>query len=274
LDWSAIKNLKSFSVLITSDNPSLSTKTHRISVNRIIGFISVYTLFIVFLVSVIFLFSPLRNSIATKSSALTNEERKLLDDLGRKLINLNNEVDNLRSTNQKLRKAIEQGDPSIISSPEKKSENGKNKIPASGNITFIINKLLAEFGFLGGRETGIFTRPINGFVSRDYDINKGHFGIDYVVKAGTPVYSAGNGYIVFADYTANDGYMMIIAHNNDYVTVYKHCSSLLKKTREIVEQGELIALSGNTGLLTNGPHLHFEVWKNGHAIDPKTVLVN
>jgi murein DD-endopeptidase MepM/ murein hydrolase activator NlpD len=210
--------------------------------------------------------------IATKSSALTNEERNMLEDLGQKLIRLNTEVENLRSTNQKLRKAIEMGDPSILNDPAKKDENsGKPK--AAGNITFILNKIFAELGWFG-HGSGIFTRPINGFISRDFDLGKGHFGIDFVVKTGTPVYSAGNGYVVFADYTANDGYMMIIAHSDEYVTVFKHCSSLLKKTREIVEQGELIALSGNTGLLTNGPHLHFEIWKNGQAIDPKTVLVN
>lgn len=272
MDLNSLKNIKSFSVLVTSDNPSLSTKTHSISIAKIVTFTALYSLVIALFVSMIFLFSPVRDMIATKSSALTKEERALIEELSRRLIFLNNEVENLRSTNQKLQKAIEMGDPSLIQSPDKKNTNGKTS-PAAGNITFIINKLLYESGLFSG-SSGIFTRPINGFISRDYDLKKGHFGIDFVVKTGTPVYSAGNGYVIFADYTANDGYMMIIAHSDDYITVYKHCSSLLKKTREIVEQGELIALSGNTGLLTTGPHLHFEIWKNGQAMDPKTVLVN
>lgn len=271
MDLNTLKNLKSFSVLVTSDNPSLSTKTHSISVARILAYVGVYTIVVAFLVSMVFLFTPVRDLIATKSSALTKEERALLEELGHKLIYLNNEVENLRSTNQKLKKAIEMGDPSIINTPDKQEESKKPKV--AGNITFIINKIFAELGWFVNNG-GIFTRPINGFISRDFDIGKGHFGIDFVVKTGTPVYSAGNGYVVFADYTANDGYMMIIAHSDGFVTVFKHCSSLLKKTREIVEQGELIALSGNTGLLTNGPHLHFEIWKNGQAIDPKTVLIN
>ncbi len=272
MDLNTLKNLKSFSVLVTSDNPSLSTKTHSISISRIITFVAVYTLFVALFVSMIFIFSPIRNMIATKSSALTKEERALLEELGSKLIFLNSEVENLRSTNQKLRKAIEMGDPSILNAPDKKEDNS-NKPKAAGNINLIINKIFADLGWFDS-STGIFMRPINGFISRDFDLSKGHFGIDFVVKTGTPVYSAGNGYVVFADYTANDGYMMIIAHSDEYVTVYKHCSSLLKKTREIIEQGELIALSGNTGLLTNGPHLHFEIWKNGQAVDPKTVLIN
>jgi murein DD-endopeptidase MepM/ murein hydrolase activator NlpD len=68
--------------------------------------------------------------------------------------------------------------------------------------------------------------------------------------------------------------MIIIVHPDDYITVYKHCSLLIKKERERVLQGELIALSGNTGEITTGPHLHFEVWKNGKPIDPKEILIN
>lgn len=93
-------------------------------------------------------------------------------------------------------------------------------------------------------------------------------GIDFVIKTGTPVYSAAGGYIVFADFTVNDGYMVIIAHSDGYITVYKHCSVLLKKARDIVSEGEMIALSGNTGELSTGPHLHFEIWKDGKPLGP------
>jgi murein DD-endopeptidase MepM/ murein hydrolase activator NlpD len=68
--------------------------------------------------------------------------------------------------------------------------------------------------------------------------------------------------------------MIIIAHPDGYMTVYKHCSVLLKKTRDIVSEGELIALSGNTGELSTGPHLHFEIWKNGKPLDPQNLLLN
>lgn len=279
LDFKKIKKLKklnSYSAVITSEDPSQSVKARRISIPVIIAGISVYSLIIAIIVSAVFLFTPLREKIATKSSALTNQERFLLEELGYKLTNLNSEVENLKTTNQKLKKAIELGDSTIIFDAPQTNKNHKNKISAGkatgGNLFYIVNRLLEEYGFT--RHSDLFTRPVNGFISRGFELKKGHLGIDYVVKTGTPVYAAGNGYVVFSDYTANDGYMVIVAHNDNYMTVYKHCSSLMKKTRDIVEQGELIALSGNTGLLTTGPHLHFEVWRNGQAIDPKTVLVN
>ena len=99
-------------------------------------------------------------------------------------------------------------------------------------------------------------------------------GIDFVVKSGTPVYASANGYVIFSDYTNKDGNMLIIGHPDNYITIYKHCSVLMKKERDTVIQGELIALSGNTGEITTGPHLHFEIWKDGQPIDPRTVLIN
>ena len=119
-----------------------------------------------------------------------------------------------------------------------------------------------------------FSKPADGFISRGFDPERGHMGIDFVIKTGTPVFAAANGYVIFADYTTKDGYMIILNHNNGYISVYKHCSVLLKRARETVLQGEVIALSGNTGEISTGPHLHFEIWKNGEPIDPKKVLIN
>ena len=68
--------------------------------------------------------------------------------------------------------------------------------------------------------------------------------------------------------------MIIINHSNDYISVYKHCSMLVKRAREVVAQGELIALSGNSGETSIGPHLHFEIWKNGQPVNPKKLLLN
>ena len=99
-------------------------------------------------------------------------------------------------------------------------------------------------------------------------------GIDIVTQDGTPVYASAGGLVVFSDYTTKFGYVVIISHSYNYITIYKHCSSVLKKERDIVEQGELIALSGNSGTNSSGPHLHFEIWRDGLAIDPESVLLN
>ncbi|MFA4923790.1 MAG: M23 family metallopeptidase [Ignavibacteriaceae bacterium] len=184
--------------------------------------------------------------------------------LNEKINFLVTEIDKLKKTNQNLKNAIYLADSSLIKKPvSEKKEIG-------GSVWSVFQDLFPE----PLQQTIIFHKPINGFVSRGFSANNGHFGTDFSVKVGTPIYSAANGYVVFADYTVNDGYMMIIAHSDDYITVYKHCSRLIKSTRDFVTQGELIALSGNTGKLTTGPHLHFEIWKNGFVIDAEKILAN
>jgi len=98
-------------------------------------------------------------------------------------------------------------------------------------------------------------------------------GLDIAVKENTPVYASASGYVVFAGYTVDEGYVIILNHSDGYLTIYKHCALLLKNERERVEQGELIAQSGNSGLHSSGPHLHFEIWKDGSVINPELVLI-
>jgi murein DD-endopeptidase MepM/ murein hydrolase activator NlpD len=93
------------------------------------------------------------------------------------------------------------------------------------------------------------------------------------VKNGTPVFASAGGFVVFSGYTNNFGHIIILSHSDGYLSIYKHCSVILKKEREFVKQGDLIAQSGNSGLATTGPHLHFEIWHNGMPIDPETILI-
>ena len=120
----------------------------------------------------------------------------------------------------------------------------------------------------------MFQKPVTGFVNQQFNPDRGHLGIDYGTKKGSPVCAAAGGIVLFADYTIDNGYMLIIQHDKDFISIYQHCSTLLKKTRDVVRQGEVIALSGNSGKNTTGPHLHFEIWQNGKPINPEKYLIN
>jgi len=115
--------------------------------------------------------------------------------------------------------------------------------------------------------------PTEGFVTQGFDPSRNHVGIDYATKTGTPVYAGTDGYIVFANWSYDDGNMIIVAHGGGYLTVYKHNQMLLKSSNSFVKRGELIALSGSTGQTSLGPHLHFEVWKDGVPQDPNEFLL-
>ena len=115
--------------------------------------------------------------------------------------------------------------------------------------------------------------PVEGFLARGFDASRGHYGLDVAVKEGTPIRAVGDGYVVFADWTNDGGYVVAVQHADGYLSVYKHNSRLLKRVGDRVRSREAVALSGNTGEITTGPHLHFELWRNGLAQDPRFYFV-
>lgn len=119
----------------------------------------------------------------------------------------------------------------------------------------------------------IFFRPTRGMVSSDFDANKKHFGIDIAASPNESVLATLDGTVIMATYTADTGYVIQVQHGQNLVSVYKHCGSLLKKVGDTVKAGEAIALVGNTGEKTTGPHLHFEIWNRGRALDPSKYIV-
>jgi len=113
-----------------------------------------------------------------------------------------------------------------------------------------------------------FIAPVRGEISAPFSMAKNHFGIDVVAPKNTAVRAAMDGYVFMADWTLETGNTIAIQHGNNVITFYKHNATLLKKTGSFVRAGEAIAIIGNTGDLTSGPHLHFELWYRGKAVDP------
>lgn len=110
--------------------------------------------------------------------------------------------------------------------------------------------------------------PVNGTISEGYNSKEKHFAVDIVVAKDTPVKATADGTVIFAEWTTETGYVVIIEHGYEMLSVYKHNASLTKQQGDLVKSGEVIAMAGNTGELTTGPHLHFELWNRGYAVDP------
>jgi murein DD-endopeptidase MepM/ murein hydrolase activator NlpD len=115
--------------------------------------------------------------------------------------------------------------------------------------------------------------PVAGFISQNFDPSKHHFGMDIAAKLGSPVGAATDGYVVYTGWSYEDGNMLILSHGSGYLTVYKHNAMVLKSMGSAVRRGEIVALLGSSGQTSSGPHLHFEVWKDGIPQDPKTLLL-
>lgn len=112
----------------------------------------------------------------------------------------------------------------------------------------------------------------SGFPTRDFNAETGHYGVDVAVPEGENIYSVGDGYVVWADWTQDGGYTIAVQHAGGYLSVYKHNQRLLKRRGDRVRAQEPVAVSGNTGAITTGPHLHFELWRNGLAQGPKSYI--
>ena len=120
--------------------------------------------------------------------------------------------------------------------------------------------------------------PIEGFITRGFrvsekGIGEDHAGIDIVAKEGSVVNASGDGIVLFSNWTYESGNFVIIDHGNGYLSFYKHNLKNIVVERQFVRRGEPIALLGNSGI-SSGPHLHFEVWKDGQPVDPRTLILN
>lgn len=119
----------------------------------------------------------------------------------------------------------------------------------------------------------IFYRPTRGMISEHFDAERKHFGTDIAASPKESVLATLDGTVVLSTYTAETGYLIEVQHNHDFISVYKHCGSLLKSEGDRVQAGEAIAVVGNSGALTTGPHLHFELWHKGRPVNPEKYIV-
>jgi murein DD-endopeptidase MepM/ murein hydrolase activator NlpD len=131
------------------------------------------------------------------------------------------------------------------------------------NISNRKNTSLTNFSFMA---------PVTGLVSSSFNQNSDHFGVDVTARKNTPIKTCMSGTVVFADWTTETGYVLLVQHTQEIISVYKHCSALLKKEGDYVQTGEAIAIIGNSGENTSGPHLHFELWHEGLPVNPENYI--
>lgn len=117
-----------------------------------------------------------------------------------------------------------------------------------------------------------FVAPVNGEISAGYNPGDSHLGVDILAPQNTPIKAVRDGVVFISEFTSSNGNVIGLQHDNNLVTFYKHNSQLLKKVGDRVRAGEAIAIIGNTGKLSSGPHLHFELWHEGAVVDPTLYL--
>jgi len=194
----------------------------------------------------------LENQMRVKDQFITNIQKVLIGEVDNDSLFINSE-------NSIVDKSIEPL-PAIDSQFRKDFEESE--------LTFlnVSNPVSQEL------EEQYFYSPIEGMVTTEFNIKEEHYGIDIVSKSNEPVKSVAEGTVIFADWTQESGNVIAIQHRGNIISVYKHNSALLKKVGNFVNSGQVIAIIGNTGEFTTGPHLHFEMWFNGNPVDPEEFI--
>ncbi len=269
------KLLHKYRLVILNEN----TFEEKISfkLNRLNVFVT-GTFFIIVLIgltTLLIAFTPLREYIpgysstklkrqATELTYKTDSLVTVLNYTNRYLDNvrlvLRGEIENNETTRDSLFERYQLDPSSVNLEPIEQDLRLREEVALEDKYN-LFERSLGDFG-------NVLFPPLSGTVSQEFDLEKQHYAIDVVAVEGSPVKAVGDGTVIFAEWTAETGYVILIEHANNLISVYKHNGSLTKVQGDLVKSGEVIASVGNTGQLTTGPHLHFELWQNGKPKNP------
>lgn len=132
--------------------------------------------------------------------------------------------------------------------------------------TDMLNETTADFDLVS------FYTPMEGIVTNHFNRAEKHYGTDIVSDRSSVIKTIANGTVIYSDWTVENGYTIGIQHSGNLLSVYKHNAVLLKETGDFVNAGDAIAIYGNSGSLSTGPHLHFELWHNGTPLNPEDYI--
>jgi len=239
-----------------------------LSVSLVISFLMILSTFL------LFSFTPLKEYVPGKTTLETQK----------KLINMSIKVDSLmvllegRDLYVNNLRTILNGGEFIEERVEGKEEGDNQNLNLNGSMEDSLFRLMVEEKSSGDYISTSssysinFLPPLNGEFTEKYDKNKGHFGVDIVSKKGEVISTVSDGVVVISDWTKETGFVIAVQHSEGFLSFYKHNSKLLKDVGEFVKNGDPISIIGNSGELTSGPHLHFELWKNGESVNPENYI--
>lgn len=218
-------------------------------------------------------FSQTEKALRQQAIAISQQVRMLQDSLNARDAQLN-----------QMKRAIFTGEDTILSESEPNQNgqtNSREEIKEPESLSDVNNMTGTDLSKNEIVLSGIFEEkpvfpasyPLDGTLTRGFDPQKGHFGIDIATKEGSPFKAIADGAVVNQNWSINYGWVLYIQHSDNIVTIYKHAKGLSKSIGDIVSKGDILGTAGNTGIISSGPHLHLEIWKNGIPQNPTSYLI-
>lgn len=183
------------------------------------------------------------------------------------LANLLNVLNDKVDTSSPVRNFSEETMSDTLRKLKKSEEDSLMRLQMEGTDRYELQET-NEKSFSAGIGSVAFFTPVKGSITTKFNTVQKHFGIDVVAGPNEVIKSCLDGTVVIANFTSETGYVIGVQHSNNIFTLYKHNSALFKTVGDFVKAGEVIAIIGNTGEFSTGPHLHFELWYNGSPVNP------
>ncbi len=277
-----IDKLKSkYRLNILNDQTFEEVWAMRLSRLNVIAFFGSAAILIVILVIALIAFTPIREFIPGYPDG--NTRRNIVIN-ALKADSLEHELKLWKDYYNNINNIIRGGEPlSVISKPDSSVKYKEIRFTRSVEDSLLRMQIeeneMYNLSVFDGRKTKsnisnmLFFTPVKGVVTSTFSLQLNHYGVDIVAAPNEPVVAVADGTVTLSTWTLETGYVLQIQHDDNLISVYKHNSQLLKKQGTRVKAGETIAIIGNSGELTTGPHLHFELWYNGNPIDPQKYIV-
>lgn len=278
--WERLKD--TYRLVVMNNETFEEVGSYRLSLLNVYTLISTFVVVVATLVVLAVYLTPLRETVPGYGKV---NESSMLFQLNQQIDQLEAELQTQTLYTENFRKMLAQEesmDPEESAPPPAEFPDSllnvkpipedlqlREEIKSSQKVKEINPVEAAISGELKRRpEELFFFPPVDGPVSAGFMPDKRHYGVDILAPKNTPVKAAMDGFVTFSDWTRETGHTIGIQHDHNLITYYKHNSALLKKAGESVRAGEAIAIIGNTGTMSSGPHLHFEIWYDGKPLDP------
>lgn len=269
------KERKNYKLTVIDEDTLAERWSFRITSVNIIAYIGLLVIAIASLVVLAFVYTPLNNLLPNKSQ---NSYRDDMLGLAQRVDSLENVIAvrdeyfaNINNLMEGRMETLASLGDSVIE--RQKVDFAKNKHDSILQTLIAEEEQLTMAAIGGSNEDKLkkmtFFMPVKGTITSKFNRADNHLGIDIVAKSDEPILSTLPGTVILATWSAETGHVIQIQHDNNMVSIYKHNSTLLKKVGDKVEAGDPIAIIGNSGELTSGPHLHFELWHNGQPVNPE-----
>jgi len=268
------KLLHKYRLVVLNDDTFEERFSFKLNRLNVFVFSAIFALFLIGITTLIIAFTPLREYIPGYSSTALKQKATTLTyttDSLRQVVALNEQyiasirrvltgdVSTVEFNRDSILEAAKLDISQVDLTPSKADSLLRSQVEREDKYNIFENDNTKNF---------VLFPPVNGTITQDYEPGIKHYAVDVVAAKDAPIKAVANGTVVFAGWTQDTGYVILLDHGNNLLSVYKHNSSLNKEQGDLVTSGEVIAIIGSTGDLSTGPHLHFELWSEGYPLNP------